>query len=316
MVNILVKENDRLLTVADLNALPTFPIQNIIWVDLFCPDKDEKETVEEFFQVRMRTRQELEEIESSSRYFETEDFIIANSNFLIQKDEEYINEPVSFIFRGNTLISNRHHELKSFTDTIRKVDLFPRLIHTGPSVFLMLFETRIDMDADMIEGIARDIALISKRITLSKSMDEDLILKITRFQEAAMLIRENIVDKQRVISALLKSDFFPKESYEKLRIIIKDIGSLLDHTSFSFERLEYLQNTFLGLVNIEQNKIIKLFTVATVVLMPPTLIASIYGMNFHSIPELGWTFGYPLAIFLMILSSLSALYLFRKKKWL
>jgi magnesium transporter len=103
---------------------------------------------------------------------------------------------------------------------------------------------------------------------------------------------------------------------ERLRIIIKDVNSLLQHTEFSFERLEYLQNTFLGLVNIEQNKVIKIFTVVTVIFMPPTLIASIYGMNFAVMPELRWTYGYVLAIFLMIASSMAFLWLFKRKRWL
>jgi magnesium transporter len=131
-----------------------------------------------------------------------------------------------------------------------------------------------------------------------------------------MIFRESIIDKQRVTSALLKSDYFINDYRERIRIMIKDIGSLLDHTAFNFERLEYLQNTFLGLVNIEQNKIIKIFTVVTVIFMPPTLIASMYGMNFHFMPELQWKYGYPAAIAFMVLSSLWTLLFFKRKKWL
>jgi magnesium transporter len=153
-------------------------------------------------------------------------------------------------------------------------------------------------------------------LSVQNDVSEEIILSITRFQETTMMLRENIIDKQRVVSAMLKSDHFPKECYDRLRIIIKDINSLLEHTTFSFERLEYLQNTFLGLINIEQNKIIKIFTVASVVFMPPTLIASLYGMNFKFMPELNWHYGYPVAIGLMLLSSVSTLWLFRKKRWI
>jgi magnesium transporter len=117
-------------------------------------------------------------------------------------------------------------------------------------------------------------------------------------------------------SSLLKSDELAEADKERLRIIFRDVNSLLQHTQFSFERLEYLQNTFLGLVNIEQNTVIKIFTVVTVVFMPPTLIASVYGMNFDFMPELKWPFGYPFAIFLMISSSLVFLWYFKRKKWL
>jgi magnesium transporter len=130
------------------------------------------------------------------------------------------------------------------------------------------------------------------------------------------MLRQNLLDKQRMISAMLRSENFPKDCYERLRMIIKDVNSLMDHTNFSFNRLEYLQDTFLGLINIEQNKIIKLFTVASVVFLPPTLIASIYGMNFDILPELHWRYGYVFAILLMVMSSLFTLWIFRRKGWL
>ncbi len=316
MVNVLIREHEHLALYKDVNDIARCPVEDIIWVDLMSPLESERSYVEDFFKVKLGSSQELLEIESSSRFYERDEFIVANSNFLVLKDADYINEPVSFLFKGNSLISFRNCELKSFSETYKKMEYAPRLITSGPNAFIILFETRIDLDADLIEHISKEISVISKRITLMKTLDEETLLKISRFQETAMLIHENIVDKQRVLSAILKSDFFPKETYEKLRIILKDISSLLDHTSFSFERLEYLQNTFLGLVNIEQNKIIKIFTVVTVVLMPPTLVASIYGMNFKRLPELEWNFGYPFAVFLMILSSASALYFFRRKKWL
>jgi magnesium transporter len=179
-----------------------------------------------------------------------------------------------------------------------------------------VFETRVDMDADLIEAIARDTNSISSELNLNRNMREDILFSIAQFQETTMLLRENIIDKQRVISAMLKSEFFPPECNQRLRIIIKDINSLLYHSEFGFERLEYLQNTFLGLLNIEQNKIIKIFTVASVVFMPPTLIASLYGMNFKIMPELNWDFGYPFAILLMVLSVAITLGIFRSKKWI
>jgi len=129
-------------------------------------------------------------------------------------------------------------------------------------------------------------------------------------------MRENIIDKQRLVSSLMKSSLFPEEYKNVLRIMMKDIGSLIEHNKFAFERLEYLQDTFMGLINIEQNRIIKIFTVATVAFMPPTLIASIYGMNFRAMPELDWDLGYLLAIILMVLSSVITLAYFKKRNWL
>ena len=130
-----------------------------------------------------------------------------------------------------------------------------------------------------------------------------------------MKIRENIVDKSRVCSNILRSELFPTDAKAKLSIVIKDINSLFEHTRFSFDRLEYLQDAFLGLINLQQNKITKTFTIVSVIFMPPTLVASIYGMNFN-MPELGWEHGYLYALGLMVICVVVILLFFRWKKWL
>lgn len=150
----------------------------------------------------------------------------------------------------------------------------------------------------------------------NKAPNESIILDINKFQQQIMIVREALFDKQRVASSLLRNNKTIRANKDDLRIVLKDINSLIEHTNFNFTRLEYMQNNFLGLINIEQNKVIKLFTVATVVFMPPTLIASIYGMNFRVMPELEWMLGYPFAVFLMLLSSAITLYYFKRKKWL
>lgn len=290
--------------------------EDIVWVDLVFPTEQEKELVEDRFSVELFTRQEAEEIESSSKYAEEVGEIDVNANFLIHSSDEYKNEPVSFIIKGNTLITQRNVELKSFFDAQRRLGFLEIKRTTGAQIFLLLFETRIDFDADYLEYMARQISDLGSGITFDKKVDEDLLITINHYQEVTMLLRQNIVDKQRIISSILKSEIFPKDEFEKIRIMIKDISSLLDHAKFTFERLEYLQNTFMGLVTIEQNKIIKIFTVASVVFMPPTLIASVYGMNFEIMPELDWLFGYPFAIVLMLTSSAVTLFIFKRKKWL
>lgn len=287
---------------------------NIFWIDLINPTDEEKYQVERDFRVELFTKQESEEIESSSKYVETEDEIGINLNFLIQEGDNFLNEPVSFIIKDKILITQRTHEYRSFSETYRKLRAIKPV--DGDDVFLTILETRIDFDADLIETITDKISAISKEMIGNKEPNRELLLKITALQESTIAIRENIVEKQRILSSLLKSKMFPKEDYANMRIMIKDIGSLLDHTSFNFERLEFLQNTFLGLVDMEQNRVIKIFTVVTVIFMPPTLIASAYGMNFRFMPELEQIWGYPFAILLMILSSASTLYFFRRKKWL
>jgi magnesium transporter len=178
-----------------------------------------------------------------------------------------------------------------------------------------LFETRVEFDADMIEDMTQKITQLSNSLSLQEA-DEDLLSEIKNLQEKTMMLRENIIDKQRTVSSMLRSDFISQELQPKLSMIIKDINSLVEHIKFSFDRLDYLQDTFLGYVNIDQNKIIKIFTIVSVIFMPPTLIASIYGMNFRFMPELDEKWGYPAAIVLMVLSVAIILYYFRKRKWL
>ena len=143
-----------------------------------------------------------------------------------------------------------------------------------------------------------------------------MLIQIKDLQEKVTIIRQNIMEKQRVISNILKCDFFPDDLQPRLTMIIKDINSLFEYTKFGFDRLDYLQDTFLGLVNIEQNKIIKIFTVVNVIFLPPTLIASMYGMNFDFMPELHWQYGYLFSLGLMVAFTLIVLLIFRLKKWL
>jgi len=316
MIAIFYKAFNKIVHEIDVKRLAEIDYEDLLWIDLAFPSIEEKQAVETFFNINLQTRQQAEEIESSSRYSETENLIVANSNFLIQQDGNYITEPVSFTLKDSILISHRNIELRAFTETIRKFYSNFRAFPTGYHILIAIFETRIDLDADMVEAIAKEIAILSKRLRIADELDEELILEISKLQENTMLIRENFMDKQRVISGILKSERFPSDTYPKLNIMIKDVGSLINHTDFGFERLEYLQNTFLGLINIEQNKIIKIFTVVSVVFMPPTLIASVYGMNFRVLPELSWEWGYPFAIGLMVASSLLTLLIFKRRKWL
>ncbi|MGQ9847059.1 MAG: magnesium/cobalt transporter CorA [Bacteroidales bacterium] len=314
MVNIFYKDNDRIVLHHSTEVFNKIDKNSIIWIDLIQPSYEERTKIEELCDIILQTRQEIEEIEVSSRYFETNELIVNNSHFLIPYDNEFRREPVSFIIKSNILISYRNAELRTFAEMYKRMEFSTR-ISDAFNTFLTILEIRIDLDADLIESIVKEIASISSTL-MQNHLSEELLVQISKYQEDTMLIRENIVDKQRVLSSILKSDLFPSELHNKIRIMLKDISSLLDYTAFSFQRLDYLQNTVLGLINVEQNKIIKIFTVATVIFMPPTLIASIYGMNFQNMPELKWGWGYPLAIFLMIASASFTLLLFKKRKWL
>lgn len=312
-LRIFYKENEKIKVSKTLNILQSIDKKDIIWIDLLDVSDKTEDALEGFLKIDIQEDEEMEEIEMSSRYIQTDDSIVANSNFL-RNDFEV--EPVNFILKNSILVSTRGVELDSFNETVKKMFVNTRNFPTGYHVLVALMETRVEKDADMIEDTTDMITNLSSEINASDHVDEDVLIQIKDLQEKVTIIRQNIMDKQRVISNFLKCDFFPAELQPRLTMIIKDINSLFDYTRFGFDRLDYLQDTFLGLVNIEQNKIIKIFTVVNVIFLPPTLVASMYGMNFDFMPELHWKLGYLFAIGLMVVFTLVILLIFKLKKWL
>ena len=313
-IKIFYKDKEKIKVARTISALKELDKKDIIWIDLLDVSDKTEDTLEGFLKIDIQEDEEMEEIELSSRYIQTDDSIVANSNFL---KNNYEVEPVNFILKNSILVTIRDVELDSFNETIKKMFVNTRNFPSGYHVLVALFETRVEKDADMIEDTTDMITTLSQQINAkSDHVDEDLLVQIKDLQEKVTIIRQNIMDKQRVISNFLKCDFFPEELGPRLTMIIKDINSLFDYTRFGFDRLDYLQDTFLGLVNIEQNKIIKIFTVINIIFLPPTLIASMYGMNFDIMPELHFKYGYLLAIGLMLSSVAIIMGLFKWKKWL
>jgi magnesium transporter len=317
MLRIYYKKDRRLAKETDIDLLREIPLQGLIWVDLQNPTVEEKVTVETYFDIKYSSEEQSQEIESSSRFNEVEDELVINSNFLAIREDKFEYCPVSIILEKGILFTYRDDDLKTFSESVKRIKANPSSYTNGYQIMLTILETAIDQDADLIESLAKRIADLNQQLTLQKKRsDEETLLKISSFQDETLSLRENIIDKQRLVSALMKSHLFPEDYMGVLRIMMKDIGSIIEHNKFAFERLEYLQDTFMGLINIEQNRVIKIFTVATVAFMPPTLIASIYGMNFRKMPELNWDYGYIFAVLIMILSSAVTILYFKKKNWL
>lgn len=312
-LRIFYKDNEKIKVARSISALRQLDKKDIIWIDLLDVSDKTEDTLEGFLKIDIQEDEEMEEIEMSSRYIQTDDSIVANSNFL---HENFDVEPVNFIVKNSILVTSHDHELGSFNETVKRMFVNTRNFPTGFHVLVALMETRVEKDADMIEDTTDHITELSTTINASDHVDEEILIQIKDLQEKVTIIRQNIMDKQRVISNFLKCDFFPEELQPRLTMIIKDINSLFDYTKFGFDRLDYLQDTFLGLVNIEQNKIIKIFTVVNVIFLPPTLIASLYGMNFDFMPELHWQHGYLFALIMMVISIVAILGIFRLKKWL
>ena len=320
MISCYIKKGNKLNVLEGVESLESFESNDdknsVIWIDMLLPNIEEIRAVENMFDMKFPTKQESEEIELSSRYWEENNRIEINSYFLINDNNSAFNETVSFILQGNLLISVRYKKLQSFNTFTKKLLISPREFKTGYSIFCQIIDIRIDTDADTIENLSKEITKIRKHVFTDYSNDDEEILeKISTFEDLNMKIRENLTDKQRILNSLLKSQKFVDDKHE-LPIMLKDIKSLIDHTNFNFERLDYLQNIFIGILSIEQNKVIKIFTIVNVIFLPPTLIASIYGMNFDFIPELHWEYGYIISIVLMVISSITPILIFKKKGWI
>lgn len=317
MINCYIKKGNKLLVVEGVDSLDNIENKNdVIWIDMLLPTITEIKAVENIFDMKFPTKQESEEIELSSRYREEKNKIEINSYFLVNDTSSAYNETVSFILQGTLLISVRYKKLESFNIFLEKLMLLPREFKNGYSIFCKIIDIRIDEDADTIENLSKEITKIRKHVFTDYSNDDQEILeKISLFEDLNMIIRENLTDKQRILSSLLKSQKFVDDKNE-LPIMLKDIKSLIDHTNFNFERLDYLQNIFIGILSIEQNKVMKIFTIVNVMFLPPTLIASIYGMNFDFIPELHWEYGYVFSITFMIIAAITPIVIFKKKGWI
>ena len=316
MITIYLKQYNKIVRNADIKLFDELGYDDILWIDMINPTLKEQKGVENFLEINLQSRQQVEEIESSSNYSETENAIICNSNFFISTEDSFVIEPVSFIISEGVLVSVRTNELKTFNEVAKRLQMSYKSFPTGYHLLISILEIRIDYDADLVEALARSIASLNKHINLSDSVDKEVLRKINYTQENTMLIRENIFDRQRILSGILRSERFPNDIYPKLGLMIKDVNSLISHADFSSERLDYLQDTAIGLINIEQSNVTKIFTVASLFFLPPTTIASLYGMNFRFMPELEWKYGYLFAIILMIAASVFTYLFFKWKKWL
>jgi magnesium transporter len=315
MIEIFYKENGQMMVARSEADFGKIRCGDVVWIDLFSPSGDEKRAVEAFLGTTIQSRAQAEEIESSSRFSETDQAIFANTSFLIPGPEEYSMETVSFILAGQVLTTLRECPLRSFTDLQRRLLAFPKMYASGYIVFVSILEQRIDLDADMVELISKEIAQYNKKLNLGEDISEEFLIDINQLQDNTMLIRENIVDKQRMVSSILKSTKYPSELQPKFNVLLKDISSLINHTNFSFERLEYLQNTVIGIINLDQNKIMKVFTLVSLMLMPPTLIASFFGMNVsfgRFMSESGWAWF--IIVGLMLLSFFVIFWIFKQRK--
>ena len=286
MIKIFYRKDGKIESCQSETELAVISKDAVLWIDLLQPSGDQKRAVEAYLGTEIQSRAEAEEIESSSRFSEEDGVIFANTNFLSPADDQMLMDPVSFIVAGGILTTVREIPLRSIDTLQLKVQALPEQFPDGFTVFLSIMDRRVDLDADIVELISKDVSRFSRRINQMEDINEKFLLDINQLQQNAMYVRENIVDKQRLISNVLKSRLCPKDPdfRQDLGIILQDIASLINHITFTFERLEYMQDTVVGIINLDQNRIMKIFTFVSLLLMPATLVASFYGMNVEDLP--------------------------------
>ncbi|EMN0795412.1 magnesium/cobalt transporter CorA [Klebsiella pneumoniae] len=291
-------ENNRLTR---LEADEIKHLASSVWVDLVEPDDDERSRVQTELGQNLATRPELEDIEASARFFEDEDGLHIHSFFFFEDADDHAgNSTVAFTIREGRLFTLRERELPAFRLYRMRVRNQTLVDGNAYELLLDLFETKIEQLADEIENIYSDLEKLSRVIMEGHQGDE--------YDEALSTLAEleDIGWKARL----------PAGQLEQAREILRDIESLLPHNESLFQKVNFLMQAAMGFINIEQNRIIKIFSVVSVVFLPPTLVASSYGMNFEFMPELHWSFGYPGAIVFMMLAGLAPYLYFKRKNWL
>lgn len=299
----------------------------IVWIDLQDPDRDEEAQVERRFGLDIPTREEMEEIEISSRLYTEGGAVFMTAILPSHADGDDPDMlPVSFVLAKDTLITVRYHDPRAFETFPARAAKVPMGCDTGDGVLVALLEAVVDRLADILERDGREIDGISRTIfrksggKAMKSADlQDVIEAIGRKGDLTSNIRDSLVTLERVAGFLGQQTLqkkSPRDLRERIKTLSRDIRSLADHASYLSQKITFLLDATLGMINIEQNAIIKIFSVAAVVFLPPTLIASIYGMNFEHMPELEWLLGYPFAIGLMIVSAILPFVYFKRRRWL
>ena len=310
-------------TIEDLSALP----ENAVWIDLVNPTPAEDRAVERLAGVAIPTREDMQEIEISSRLYIENSTRYMTATLMCQSDTDMPKTTaVTFILAGRRLVTVRYELPKPFALVENKLARSCSPGITGEQVMMELLDAVIDRCADILERVGSDVDQVSHEIFEPESERHgnarrysQILITIGRKGDLTSKVRESLVSIGRLVtflSAAIEGVKWSKDMREQLKTMQRDVHSLTDHASYLSNKITFTLDAMLGVVNLEQNNIIKLFSVMAVVLMPPTLIASIYGMNFKDMPELGWTYGYPVAVIAMIAAAVVPYYIFKIKKWL
>jgi magnesium transporter len=319
MLNVFSLANGRLFQ-EEIESQAALANVQPVWVDLDAPTEEEKGWIVEHFGLTIPSDAVDDDLEESARFYEEDNGELhIRSDFLIDDAETPRNVRVAFILHQQVLFSVHTEDLPVFRLLRLRARRIPALIEDAKDVLLKLYDADAEYSADALEGIYDNLEKVSAGVVKSNVDDQaagEALTAIARQEDLNGRIRRNVMDTRRAVSFMMRSRMLNAEQFEEARQILRDIDSLDSHTAFLFDKINFLLDATVGFVNINQNKIIKIFSVASVGLLPPTLIASIYGMNFKAMPELDWSLGYPFALLLMLASVAAPFLYFRRKGWL
>ncbi|WP_339806857.1 magnesium/cobalt transporter CorA [uncultured Marinobacter sp.] len=287
------------------------------WIDAQEPDERERAILQRLLRTDIPEFDDVEEIEASARCFVDQAGIHVHSLFLTQSEGRHNTVSVAFILQKGYLITIREEELADFR-LFRMRARRGQVEASNPAELLvMLLEQKVENHADGLEDLHRQLEDVSHLVLEDEEAElDEAITRLAKLEDSNGKTRLCLMDTQRNISFLLRHLRGEPGLSENQREIMRDIETLMSHTTFLFDKINFLMDSTQGFINIEQNQIIKIFSIAAVVFLPPTLVASIYGMNFMLMPELQWDFGYPFAIGLMVLAGIAPYLFFKRKGWL
>ena len=320
MINLFVLQNGRLSQeqVEDRNELLQYA--NPIWIDVVDPEEEELIWIKEAFGVLLPELDDLGDLEASARYFEADDgHLHIRTDFLLDEEETSRNVRVAFVLTKQVLFSIHDEDLPVFRLVRLRARLRPGSVSNAKDVLLDLYSTDAEYSADALEEVYENLEQAGKRVLQDDINDADaeqVLETIAKEEDTNGRIRRNVMDTRRALSFLMRSKLLSDEQQEEARQILRDIDSLENHPAFLFDKINFLMDATVGFINLNQSKIIKIFSVVSVALMPPTLLASIWGMNYKHMPELDATWGYPMAIIAMCISAIIPLWYFHHKGWM
>lgn len=311
----------RQTTVTDTppEALP----KQVVWADLYYPTQEEESIAERLLEIEMPTRDEMQEIEASSRLYVEEGAVVMIMPVLNKTTtDEPESKAITFMLARDRLVTLRYTDPAPFNMFINRLTRFPALGASGEQIIMGLLEQITDSLADILESSAANLDALSHGVFKHKGeanigLDfKDVLRRIGYVADIATKAKDSLLNMNRLALFLMAHVDLKKDGKTRIKTLMQDASSIDEHASFLSAKANFLLDATLGMINIEQNNIIKIFSVAAVAFLPPTLIASIYGMNFRVMPELEWGHGYPIALILMLISALLPFWYFRRKKWL